>query len=96
MKVKSESEVTQSCLTLSDPMDCSHQAPPSTGFAPALEWAAIAFSDDHPNGCEVVSYYVVMCISVVRRNVERHSTCLLALCVSDLWKCPFKSPWPNF
>ena len=23
MKVKSESEVTQSCLTLSDPMDCS-------------------------------------------------------------------------
>ena len=25
MKVKSESEVTQSCPTLSDPMDCSHQ-----------------------------------------------------------------------
>ena len=24
MKVKSESEVTQSCLTLSDPMDCRH------------------------------------------------------------------------
>ena len=26
MKVKSESEVTQSCLTLSDPMDCSRDS----------------------------------------------------------------------
>ena len=46
MKVKSESEVAQSCLTLSDPMDCSLQAPPSMGFfqARVLEWGAIAFS----------------------------------------------------
>ena len=46
MKVKSESEVTQSCLTLSDPMDCS---PPSSSVhgifqARVLEWDAIAFS----------------------------------------------------
>ena len=47
MKVKSESEVTQSCLTLSNPMDCS----PSGSFvhgifqARILEWGAIAFSD---------------------------------------------------
>ena len=33
MKVKSENEVAQSCLTLSDPMDCSLQAPPSMGFS---------------------------------------------------------------
>ena len=33
MKVKSESEVTQLCPTLSDSMDCSHQAPPSMGFS---------------------------------------------------------------
>ena len=31
MKVKSESEVTQSCPTLSDPMDCS---PPGSPIAP--------------------------------------------------------------
>ena len=48
MKVKSESEVTQSCLTLSDPMDCS---PPGSSIhgifqARVLEWVAIAFS--HP------------------------------------------------
>ena len=33
MKVKSESEVAQLCLTLRDPMDCSYQAPPSMGFS---------------------------------------------------------------
>ena len=47
MKVKSESEVAQSCLTLSDPMDCS---PPSSSIhgifqARVLEWGAIAFSE---------------------------------------------------
>ena len=29
---ESESEVAQSCSTLCDPMDCSHQALPSMGF----------------------------------------------------------------
>ena len=33
MKVKSESEVAQSCPTLSDPMDSAYQAPPSMGFS---------------------------------------------------------------
>ena len=46
MQVKSESEVAQSCLTLSDPMDCS---PPGSSIhgifqARVLEWDAIAFS----------------------------------------------------
>src|SRR5574340_132566 len=50
MKVKSESEVTQSCPTLSDPMDCS---PPSSSIhgifqARVLEWGAIAFSGKWP------------------------------------------------
>ena len=46
MKVKSESEVAQSCLTLSDPMDCS-----LPGYsihevfqARVLEWGAIGKS----------------------------------------------------
>ena len=33
IKVKSEREVTQSCPTLSDPMDCSLLAPPSMGYS---------------------------------------------------------------
>ena len=46
MKVKSESEVTQSCPTLSDPMDCSPPGSSIQGIFPArvLEWGAIAFS----------------------------------------------------
>ena len=45
-KVKSESEVAQSCLTLSDPMDCSPpgSAVPGILQARVLEWGAIAFS----------------------------------------------------
>ena len=46
MKVKSESEVTQSCPTLSDPMDCSPPGSSVHGIfqARGLEWGAIAFS----------------------------------------------------
>ena len=46
MKVKSESEVAQSCLTLHDPMDCSPPGSSVHGICQArvLEWGAIAFS----------------------------------------------------
>ena len=45
MKVKSESEVVQLCLTLSDPTDCSLQGSSVHGIfqARVLEWVAIAF-----------------------------------------------------
>ena len=48
MKVKSESEVAQSCPTLTDPMDYS---PPGSSIhgifqATVLEWGAIAFSNN--------------------------------------------------
>ena len=48
MKVKSESEVVQSCPTLSDPMDCSLPGSSIHGIfqARVLEWGAIAFSTD--------------------------------------------------
>ena len=43
----SESEVAQSCPTLSDPMDCSLPGSSTHGFfqARVLEWGAIAFSE---------------------------------------------------
>ena len=46
MKVKSESEAAESCLTLSDPMDCSPPGSSVHGIfqARVLEWGAIAFS----------------------------------------------------
>ena len=38
MKVKSQCEVPQLCLTLPDPMDCN-QAPPSMGFSRQEDWS---------------------------------------------------------
>ena len=47
MKVKSENEVAQSCPILSDPTDCSlpDSSIPGIFQARALEWGAMAFSD---------------------------------------------------
>ena len=49
MKVKSESEVAQSCPTLSDPVDCSLPGSSIHGIfqARVLEWGAIAFSNSN-------------------------------------------------
>ena len=46
MKVKSEREVTESCPTLHNPMDCSPPGSPIHGIfqARVLEWGASAFS----------------------------------------------------
>ena len=46
MKVKSESEIAQSCPTLSEPMDCSLPGSSVHGIfqARVLEWVAVAFS----------------------------------------------------
>ena len=49
--MKSESEVTQSCPTLSDLMDCSLPGSSVHGIfqARVLEWVAIAFSEGQSN-----------------------------------------------
>ena len=50
-KVKSESEVTQPCPTLCDPVDCSLPGSSLHGILQAriLEWVAISFSGDLSN-----------------------------------------------
>ena len=50
MKVKSESEVAQSCPTRSDPLDCSLPGFSAHGIfqARVLEWVAIAFPAGKP------------------------------------------------
>ena len=64
MKVKSESEVAQSCPTLSDPMDCSLPGSSVHGSfqARVLEWGAIAFSitysDQHISNSHLYSMLV--------------------------------------
>ena len=65
---ESESEVAQSCLTLSNPMDCS---PPGSSIhgifqARVLEWGAIAFSDIYVciYVCVYIYIYIQICIYV--------------------------------
>ena len=57
MKVKSESEVAQSCPTPSDPMDCSLPGSSVYGIfqARVLEWGAIAFSNYLNNFPQIAS-----------------------------------------
>ena len=49
-KSENESEVAQSCLTLSDPMDCSLPGSSVHGIfqARVLKWVAIALSAETP------------------------------------------------
>ena len=58
MKVKSESEVAQSCPTLNDPMDCSLLGSSVHGIfqTRVLEWVAIAFT------CVYVCVCVCVCV----------------------------------
>ena len=61
MKVKSESEVAQSCPTLSDPMDCSLPGSSVHGIfqARVLEWGAIAFSEINITEFQKVEFFFV-------------------------------------
>ena len=67
MKVKSESEVTQSYLTLSDPMDCSLPGPSIHGSfqARVLEWVAIAFSNMLHSEAKQTNKHFTKSVSVV-------------------------------
>jgi len=76
MKVKSEREVAQSCLTLSDPVDCS--LPGSSLHrifqARVLEWGAVAFSDylwsstnaSPPSSASAFSVFVIVLPSYIK------------------------------
>ena len=58
MKVKSESEVAQSCPTLSDPMDCSLSGSCIHGIflARVLEWGATAFKVFYMVGLQYIAF----------------------------------------
>ena len=63
MKMKSESEVAQSCLTLSNPMDCSLPVSSIHGTLQArvLEWGATAFSDTPTKIAKIQNTYIIKC-----------------------------------
>ena len=71
MKVKSESEVSQSCPTLSDPMGCSLLGSSIHGIFQARiqEWVTIAFSDIMcVCVCVCVCIYIYICKTIKKMN----------------------------
>ena len=51
MKMKSESEVTQSCPTLSDPRTAAYQAPLSMGFSGQEYWSRVPLPSPADGDC---------------------------------------------
>ena len=72
MKVKSESEVAQSCPTLSDPMDRSLPGSSVHGIfqARVLEWGAIAFSH---------KYHILIHIYAIKKESTDEFICKAAI-----------------
>ena len=66
--MKSESEVAQSCPTLSDPMDCSLPGSSVRGIfqARVLEWGAIAFSKQKARPLNIVT-------CLIRKSIQLFS-----------------------
>ena len=71
MKVKSESKVAQSYLTLSDPMDSSPPGSSVHGIfqARVLEWGAIAFSGKFTIQ---MKNYKIMYTQNSNRHIQKH------------------------
>ena len=89
IKVKSESEVTQSCPTLSDPMDCS---PPDSSVhgifqARVLEWGATAFSNVCTRDLIKVSLKYMIFIPILLNKISSKN---------NFYICVKKSYWSRF
>ena len=95
MKVKSESEVSQSCLTPSDPMDCS---PPGSSIhgsfqTRVLEWGARAFSDTYCS--HVLKCLSLSCVQlfVTPSTVASQAPLSMLFSRQEYWSgLPFPSP----
>ena len=90
-KVKSESEVAQSCLTPSDPVDCSLPGSSIHGTFPAriLEWVAIAFSIQLPTLWEFEHSLLILnnLFSILYYYIPYIFVLTYKFILSDVWLC---------
>ena len=92
MEVKSEREVSQSCPTLSDPMDCSLPGSSIHGIFQerVLEWGAIAFSHRPLSLSQFFSVYFLSVVSNWVNCIDLLYNLLICLYViSTLLLTPF-------
>ena len=96
MQVKSESEVAQSCLTFSNPMDCSLPGSSIHGIfqARVLEWGAIAFSDSLSHSIVFLCFFAL----IPEEGFLISPCCSLELCIQMgiSFLCSFAFRFPSF
>ena len=76
------------------PWTAAYQAPPPMGFSRQEYWSGVPLPS--PNGCIVFFFLicwciVLICFSLMTRNVEHIFLCLLAIYLSSLVRCLFRS-----
>ena len=88
MKVKSESEVAQSCPTLRDPMDCSLPGSSVHGIfqARVLEWGAIAFSDSAISTPNLLIPIIVILLTIIMLCSKLLQT-LMIYSIQHVFRC---------
>ena len=107
MKVKSESEAAQSCLTPSDPMDC-REAPPSMGFSRQEYWSGVPLPSNHVNlqsshhtekNCNYVWWWILTSLTLAILSwdiqISSHYVVYLNLTCQNAFFLIFNNKW-NF
>ena len=68
---ESESEVTQSYPTLSDPVDCSYQAPLSVGFSRQEYWSGLPLP--YPRHSSSLVQFFIFFLKEIKLSGSEHS-----------------------